>query len=232
MVTSQFVGIRPDLSMSISHLLVALALSGLLIFRLALDGRGRADSRLLGVALVVGIVRFGIQTMLFLFDSDLLISSMLVLTDALYVLFFLLLAMHYTARNLPLVGYWLPQTLIYLVILFAGGLILFDEGYNTTGLNELIRTLLFLSATLAFVTIARSGEMLDRQPVFWIPTLLVAAGFGLATAAKFASTVLHFSASNVADLLLSISSSLGIVATLLLLIFLAANISWLRGTNE
>jgi hypothetical protein len=217
--------------MSISHLLVALALSGLLIFRLALDDRGRADTRLLGVALVVGIVRFGMQTMLFLFDSDLLISSMLILTDALYVLFFLLIALHFTARNLPPLGYWLPQSLIYLVILFAGALILFDEGFNTTGLNELIRTLLFLSATLAFVTISRSGEMLDRQPVFWIPTMIVATGFGVATAAKFASTVLHFSASSAADLLLSISSSLGVVATLLLLIFLAANISWLRGIN-
>jgi hypothetical protein len=202
-----------------------------LIFRLALDARGKASTRLLAFALVVGIVRFGIQAVLFLFDSDLLISSVLIVTDALYVLFFLLLAMHYTARNLPLVGYWLPQALIYLVILFAGGLILFDESYNTTGLNELVRTLLFLSATLAFVTISRSGEMLDSQPVFWIPTLIVATGFGVATAAKFASTVLHFSASSVADLLLSISSSLGVFATLLLLIFLAANISWLRGTN-
>ena len=216
--------------MIISYLLVTLALLGLLVFRLVLDANGKASTRLLAFALVVGIVRFGTRTVLFLVDSDLIINSVLIVSDALYVLFFLLLAWHFTARHLPVLGYWLPQSFIYLAILFAGILMLFNEGIDTTGLAELIRTLLFLTATLAFVTIARSREMLNSQPVFWIPTLIVASGFGIATAGKLASTLLHFAGSGSAGLLLTISSSLGAVATLLLLIFLAANISWFRNT--
>jgi len=214
--------------MTISYLLVTLALLGLLVFRLRLDANGKASTRLLAVALTVGFVRFGTQTVLFLFDSDLVINTVLIITDTLYVVFFLLLAMHFTARHLPVVGYWLPQTLIYLAVLFTGALILSDEGFDTTSFNELIRMLLFLTATLAFATIARSPEMLNRQPVFWIPTLIVATGFGVATAGKLVSTILHFAGNGSAELLLTISSSFGVVATLLLLIFLAANISWFR----
>ena len=214
--------------MIVNYLLVTLAMLALLIFRLVLDANGKASTRLLAVALVVGVVAFGTQAALFLFNSDLVINTVLIVSDTLYVLFFLLLALHFTARHLTLVGYWLPQTLIYLAILFTGSLILFNEGFDTPGFNELIRSLLFLTATLAFVTIARSREMLNSQPVFWIPALIVATGFGIATAGKLASTLLHFAGFDSAGLLLTISSSLGVVATLLLLIFLAANISWFR----
>jgi|GEM_PF-2597179 len=216
--------------MIINYLLVTLALLGLLIFRLVLDANGKASTRMLAVALIVGIMRFGTQTLLVLIDSDLVVNSALIVSDTLYVLFFLLLAMHFTSRHLPVMGYWLPQLLICLAILFTDTLILFVEGFDTASFNELIRTLLFLTSTLAFVTIARSPEMLNNQPVFWIPTLIVATGFGITTVGKLASTILHFAGNGSAGLLAAISSSLGIVATLLLLIFLAANISWFKNS--
>lgn len=214
--------------MIISYLLFTLALLALLILRLFLDSDGKASTRLLAVALIVGIVGFGAQSLLMLGGSHGEVSALTIVTDTLYVLFFLLLAMHFTNRHLPLAGYWMPQAFIYLAILMASSLVIFNRVIDTTGLSELLRTLLFLTATLAFVTIARSREMLDSQPIFWIPTLIVATGFGIATAGKMMSTIFHFTGNGTANLLLLISSSLGVVATLLLIIFLAANVSWFR----
>ena len=121
--------------------------------------------------------------------------------------------------------------LVYLAILVPGALAFFDAGLETPAYAELIRTLLFLSAALAFVTINRSPDMLNTQPVFWIPTLIVATGYTVATLAKLLSTVVHFAGSGSAGLMSTISSLLGVVATVLLLIFLAANLSWFRKTT-
>lgn len=217
--------------MFVSNLLATVILIGLLVFRWLLDTNVKDNTRLMAVALVVGVVRSGAEAVLLLFDSSLVINSLLVVADTLYVLFFLLLAMHFTARHLPIVGYWIPQSLIYLAILATNALILFEEGFDTTSFDELMRMLLLLTATLVFVTIARSSEMLNRQPVFWIPNLIVATGFGVATAVKLISTILHFASSGSAGLLLGISSSLGVVAMILMLIFLAANISWYRSDS-
>jgi len=217
--------------MSIGNLLVAIFLLGLLVFRFTLDTEGRERTRLLAVALLIGTLRFNLAAFLYLAPSQSLIDSLLIASDVLYVLFFFLLALHYTSRHLPLVGFWVPQSVLLVAILVAGYLVSNSVAIASAGYMELVRTLLFLTATLAFTTICRSREMLDNHPVFWIPTLIIATTFGIATGAKIISTIVQFSGNGPAGLLITMSSSLGAVATLLLLIFLTANISWFRNSQ-
>ncbi|MEZ5488880.1 MAG: hypothetical protein R3F50_00990 [Gammaproteobacteria bacterium] len=214
--------------MSLGHLSVAIILLGLFIYRFFLSAAGKSCTRLLTVALGAGLGHFGLQAFVFLFSDAAVVNSLLLVAETLYVLFFMLLALHYTNRNLPVLGYWVAQLLVYLALLTPGILVFVADGFDTPAYTELVRSLLLLSATLAFVTINRSPDMLNTQPVFWIPTLIVATGYSIATFAKVISTLVHFSGSGYAGLAATISSLLGAVATLLLLIFLAANISWFR----
>jgi len=217
--------------MSFINLPIAIVLLGLIILRCFLSSEGKQNTRLLTVALAVGVLGYTAAGLNFLVTDPVARNGLMIVADSLYVLFFLLLAMHYTNRNLPLVPFWLGLSLVYLAILLATTLIFFDSRFDTPAYAELIRTLLFLTATLAFVTINQSDDMLNAQPVFWIPTLIVATGFGIATGGKVVSTLVHFSGGSFAGLLSTISSLLGVVATLLLLIFLGANINWFRRTT-
>ncbi len=216
--------------MKFAHLLVTLILLGLVIYRFFLATEGRQSTRLLTLALLAGLLHYGIQAFVFHFSALLGPTGMYIISNTFFVLFFVLLAIHYTNNKLPILGYWVAQLLVYLAILAPGVLASIAAGFDTSAYTELVGTLLFLSAALAFVTINRSPEMLNSQPVFWIPTLIVATGYVVATLGKMISTLAYFSGSSVANLIANISSLLGVVATALLLIFLAANISWFRKT--
>jgi hypothetical protein len=127
--------------------------------------------------------------------------------------------------------FWLPLSILCLAILATGVLVLTDPRFDTPAYAELSRTLLLLSATLAVVTINRSPDMLNTQPVFWIPSLLVATAFTFVAGVKVIATLLHFGGSGLAGLLSTISSLFALLATALLLIFLGANIDWFRRTT-
>lgn len=217
--------------MSFTNLPVALVLLGLLILRSLLSAEGKQATRLLSVALLVGIAAFTAAGLLFLIKDYTTRHGLQLVTEGLTVLFFVLLALHYTNRKLPLMPFWLPLSILCLAILTTGVLVLTDPRFDTPAYTELTRTLLLLSATLAVVTINRSPDMLNTQPVFWIPSLLVATAFTFAAGVKVIATLLHFGGSGFAGLLSIISSLLALLATVLLLTFLGANIDWFRRTT-
>lgn len=214
--------------MTIIHLLAALYCLGLCLGWLSLGKDGKSRTGLLALALVAGVVQFGARTGLSLGPLQQWQGGILLAADLLYTLFFVLLAMHYTSRRLLVLGYWAPQGLICLAVLAAGLMAMLPDAIDAQSLAELRQMLLFLSGALVFGTVNKSEVLANEQPVFWIPTLLVAFGYAIAAAGKTLATLFHFADSPLASLLTAISSGLGLVATILVLLLLTLNILWFR----